>query len=156
MDVWRIARRVYPVLSGEGARLRGGRWNSPGTPLVYTAGSQALAVLELLVWVDPEDVPEDLLLHQLQVPDELVGWLALEALEPDWRGVRHAGCRSIGDTWAASGDSLALGVPSAVVPTNPGRGRTGEWNYLLNPRHPAISRVRRVTSQPFSFDPRLL
>ena len=67
MRVWRIARERYDPLSGEGARLYGGRWNSPGRPVVYAAGHSALAVLEALVWTDPEDVPDDLRLFELEI-----------------------------------------------------------------------------------------
>lgn len=70
MRVWRIAREVYPLLDGEGARRWGGRWNSPGTPIVYTASSSALAVLESLVARDEEDAPEDLILASIRVPDD--------------------------------------------------------------------------------------
>jgi len=40
---------VKTALSGEGAHLYRGRWNSPGRPIVYLATSRALAALELLV-----------------------------------------------------------------------------------------------------------
>ena len=52
MRAWRICRDAYADLTGEGARLWGGRWNSPGRPLVYAADSAALAVLEVRVHLD--------------------------------------------------------------------------------------------------------
>src|ERR1700739_4951597 len=50
MEAWRItrARKSAEALSGEGARIYGGRWNSPGIRMVYTAGSRSLAILEIL------------------------------------------------------------------------------------------------------------
>ena len=51
---WRIVKTRYSAdaFSGEGARLYGGRWNSPGVAMVYTAGSKSLATLEVLVHLD--------------------------------------------------------------------------------------------------------
>jgi RES domain-containing protein len=50
--VWRICRRPFADLSGEGARLYGGRWNAPGRPLIYAAESAALAVLEVSFFME--------------------------------------------------------------------------------------------------------
>ena len=149
MRVWRIARGRFPVLDGEGSRRIGGRWNSPRVPLVYTSGSRSLAVLEARVGIDPANVPADLRLFEIDVPDEA----PLEVLDPrlldaDWQRPRSAGCQLLGDEWAASLRTLVLAVPSAVVPD--------ERNYLINPRHPAITAARVVRSLPFEFDPRLL
>lgn len=149
MRVWRIAREVYPLLDGEGSRRWGGRWNSPGTPMVYTASSSALAVLESLVARDEEDMPEDLILATLRVPDDtLIERVEIETLPTDWQAPLHERCRSIGDEWAASRRSLILAVPSAVLPE--------ETNYLLNPLHPAGRKCKVVASRRFAFDPRLV
>src|SRR5712691_10095911 len=55
LTVWRLvtARFAKSAFSGEGARLYGGRWNRKGVPLVYTAGTQSLAMLEMLVQDEP-------------------------------------------------------------------------------------------------------
>ena len=34
MYVYRLCRARFKALDGEGARLNGGRWNSPGRPIV--------------------------------------------------------------------------------------------------------------------------
>ena len=54
ITAWRIVRARFAdsAFDGEGARRYGGRWNSRGTRMVYTAGSQALAALEMLVHLD--------------------------------------------------------------------------------------------------------
>jgi RES domain-containing protein len=56
---YRVVRRHYAGLTGEGARLYGGRFNPPGIPAVYTSQSIALAVLEILVRIDKSEVPSD-------------------------------------------------------------------------------------------------
>lgn len=149
MRVWRLASGRHAPLTGEGARLAGGRWNSPGVPLVYTSAHLSLAVLELLVHVDVRRIPEGLVAFGIEVPDEEV-----EVLDPSRLGAEgfadafHRGTREIGDGWARDGGSLALVVPSAVI--------RGERNVLLNPLHPAAERLHVAVEEPFSFDARLL
>lgn len=79
MLVWRITREACQALDGEGARLNGGGWNSEGVAVVYTSATLALAALEYLVHVDPEDVPEDLVAVQIQIPEGLPE----ERIQPD-------------------------------------------------------------------------
>jgi RES domain-containing protein len=147
--VWRICRRRHRAFDGEGARLYGARWNHPGTALVYTAGSLALAALELLVHVDTDLAPSGLLAIPADIPEEL----KFEALEPaslprDWRSYpAPETLKDIGTRWIERGASAVLAVPSAVIPT--------ERNYLLNPRHADFSRITIGQPTPFEFDPRL-
>jgi RES domain-containing protein len=150
MRVWRVARRVYSALDGEGARKAGGRWNSPGTPLVYTSSALSLAVLELLVHTDPDLVPRDLYAFEIDVPASLTAQiLDLATLPSNWRDIpNHPACRAIGDAWLERQNHPVLGVPSAVVPE--------ELNYLINPAHPGASQVRVARSRAFSFEVRLL
>lgn len=148
MRVWRISREAYPLLDGEGARRWGARWNSPGTAVVYTASTPSLALLESLVARDDEDVPEDLVLAAIDVPDgAAVERLSRDALPADWQAPQHPRCRALGDEWAASKRTLVLAVPSAVLPE--------EVNYLLNPLHPAIRRCEAVSARRLSLDARL-
>jgi RES domain-containing protein len=149
MRVWRIARAPYAAPNGLGAELYGGRWNSPGRPLVYTAGSAPLAVLETLVHLDPDVVPDDLRLFAIEVPDGLEREVVRAGELPEgWSGPDgHRHCRPIGDRWLARARTPLLVVPSAVV-------AEGE-NFLFNPRHPATV-LTVVEARPFSFDLRLL
>jgi RES domain-containing protein len=150
MRVWRIARGVYNPLDGEGPRRFAGRWNSQGVPVVYTAAHLSLAVLEVLVHTDPDLIPNDLTVYEIEIPDDLsISHVRSDALPPDWALVPdHGACREIGDAWLASGTSAVLGVPSAVIPE--------ETNYLVDPAHVESTRVRVVSARPFVFDPRLL
>lgn len=150
MLVYRICRRAYQALDGEGARLYGGRWNTPGTALVYTSSSLALAALEYLVHVDPDLVPADLTALTIDVPDDApIDTLSAKLLPADWARIpEHPACQLLGDEWTRRGVALALRVPSAPVPE--------EMNVLLNPRHSGAARVRVVAAREFAFDPRLL
>lgn len=148
--MWRITRRAHQALDGEGARLFGGRWNSEGVPLVYASVTLSLAALEYLTHVDVEDVPDDLIALEIELPDDApTEVLGASTLPRDWtRSEGHPACVAAGDGWARTGRTLALQVPSAVIPE--------ERNVLLNPRHPAAERIRVVSARDFSFDLRLL
>jgi RES domain-containing protein len=139
MELWRLCRRPYADLTGEGARRLGGRWNSPGWPVVYLAEHPALAALEVRVHLDLpfELLPADFVLMRVALPDDLV--TRLDAIPPD--------TAKAGDAWLAGARSAALRVPSVLMPHT--------WNVLLNPRHPKAEQARIVAIEPFGFDPRL-
>ena len=150
LTIYRIVTKKRPnkVLDGEGARLLGGRWNSKGKRCVYTAGSESLAVLEVLVHAERPLVSSRCRLFELQLSEEDV--LHLDKLPDNWRAEPPPPeTAEIGDAWLDSNESLALAVPSTVVPR--------EWNYLLNPKHDRFdSLVSKSKRLPFEFDSRLL
>jgi RES domain-containing protein len=145
--VWRLARRKHAALDGEGARLAAGRWNSWGVPVVYTSEHLSLAVLEVLVHVDSDLLPHDLIAFEIEIPDG-VSHVRVDAtgLPRGWR-TRIDRCRRVGDAWIADGRSAVLAVPSVVIPH--------ETNFLINPRHARSGRVRVVRSERFQLDIRL-
>jgi RES domain-containing protein len=147
--VWRITRESYQALDGEGARLYGGRWNSEGSPVVYTSATLALAALEYLVHVDPAQVPDDLCAMGVDVPDDLVIGSTDPAIFPsDWTHVPdHPACLEHGDRWIREATTPALWVPSAVIPQ--------EQNLLINPVHPDATVVTVSSVRAFALDPRL-
>jgi RES domain-containing protein len=142
--VFRLSKAAFVTLDGEGARLYGGRWNSPGRPMVYTAQSPSLAVLEVLVHLDlPLDLmPDDYRLLAIDVPDGA----PIETLAATPADI--GACQAAGDDFLSRGASLAMIAPSVVVPR--------ESNVLLNVSHVAMADVRVVSNDPFSFDPRLI
>jgi len=147
--VWRLvtARRADSAFSGEGARLYGGRWNSKGVPMVYTAGSQSLALLEMLVQDDP--LRARYVVISATIPDQVeIERLTEDALPADWRGLgARERLREVGSAWVRSLSSAVLAVPSAVIPA--------EWNYLLNPLHPVFGQIEVGKPLPFFTDLRL-
>ena len=72
-SVWRITSNKFikSAFNGEGARLFGGRWNSRGTPLIYTAESKSLAALEILVHLESPDLLQKLADTQAPVERKL-------------------------------------------------------------------------------------
>lgn len=148
--VWRMttARFAQTAFSGEGARLYGGRWNPKGWEVVYTAESQSLALLELMVQDDP--LRAHYVLIPAQLPSDLPAThIDAEQLPDNWRtiGARDV-LQGIGQEWLQSAQTAVLSVPSAVVPA--------ERNYLLNPRHPDFARIAIGEPQSLQTDTRLL
>lgn len=133
---YRIVKKKHQAtcFSGEGTRLYGGRWNSRGKRCTYLAASESLAVLEVMVHLADyrllrHYVLFEVLLHAADiryVPDDLLprGW-SNDPAPPQ--------TAALGDGWLDSGDSVALSVPSAVIPR--------ERNYLLNVEHTDYPRV---------------
>ncbi|SRR5712692_2865959 len=148
---WRITKRKHArnAFSGEGAREFGGRWNNPGTVIVYTAQSQSLAVLEMLVHLESPELLEKYVLLEVEIDGALVTDVERSQLPRNWRtDPPPAQVRAIGDEWVRAGSSAVLRVPSALVP--------GENNFLLNPNHPDFTRLRIGKPLSLHFDPRLV
>jgi RES domain-containing protein len=147
---WRIIQRKFAKLAftGEGARRFGGRWNSPGHAVVYTAQSLALAALEILVHVDSHRLLQDYVAIPVTIGQHLVTQVDDSALPNSWRTYPSSkATRTIGDAWVSQGASVVLQVPSAVIPS--------ECNFLLNPAHRDFVKLRIGKAQRFRFDPRL-
>ena len=71
-DVYRITKDRYANdLSGNGARLYGGRWNSKGVPVVYAGEHRSLCLLEFLVHVPPDVLPSDMSMVTIRIPGGL-------------------------------------------------------------------------------------
>jgi len=150
MKAWRITqkRRARTAFSGEGARLYGGRWNSPGVPMVYVAQTQSLAVLEVLVHLDTPALLEQYVFLEADFDDSLVTVLDRSSLPRSWKADPvPESVQTVGDRWASSGSSAVLRVPSVLVPE--------ESNFLLNPRHPDFVKIAVSRPHAFRFDARL-
>lgn len=153
ITLWRIAPDTPEFtaddLSGRGAELSGGRWNRPGTPVVYASSSRALACLESIAHLGAGDLPLNRYLVEIRVPVAVwrqrvemdpaahVGWDAEPACKVslDW-----------GTAWAAASTALLGAVPSVIVPE--------ESNILVNPRHPDVTATRARKIRKWTYDTR--
>jgi len=148
---WRIvkAKLTEQAFDGEGARLYGGRWNSPGISVVYTSESIALAVLEILVHLADQETLQSYRLGSAEFDDSLLETLDPTRLPKSWRNSpAAAGLQQIGNDWIAGGSAAILQVPSVITGER-------ESNYLLNPWHPEFAAIELQQPEPFWLDPRL-
>jgi RES domain-containing protein len=149
MIVYRLAKTAFAHdLSGTGAEIYGGRWNSKGLALLYTAQSQALAYTELAIRLPLSIAPRDYSMVTIQIPNDVsILQLTAKNLPKDWRANPHPeSTRKIGDGFVKEGEYLVLQVPSAIVP--------GESNFLVNPRHPQARQLKVRQVELFEFDSR--
>jgi len=138
LTVYRICKAKYPANDGEGARLAGGRWNHKGTALVYCGATASLCASEVLA--PSAKLPADMIVIGARIPKSVaIRTIDETDLPANWSGsVATKKTKNIGTSWAKSGATAVLSVPSVVVPN--------ELNYLLNPAHP-ISR-KSVSPRP--------
>jgi RES domain-containing protein len=151
MHLWRLVKTRYAknAFDGEGARLHGGRWNSPGTRVAYASDSSALAVLEILVNLKDDSLLSAYSLVTATVPDKLVAGLDRKLLPPNWKSSPvPPAVQAIGDVWSKNSTSLALRVPSAIVDHS--------YNILINPGHREFARIEIMTIDRYDFDRRFL
>ncbi len=151
VHAWRIFKPQHAAtaLTGEGARRFGGRWNSKGVPIIYAAGSQALAALEMLVHLSSAEMLQHYQFCRLTFNEALIESIDIKALPKDWRNdPGPKSLRSVGDQWFGRARRPVLLVPSTIVPD--------EFNYLINPSHRDFSKVKIGPIVPFQFDRRLI
>ena len=142
MRLFRMARRRFADdLSGTGARLAGGRWNSVGNSVLYTSMSISLALCEYLVNSKIKQSPADMCVITIEAPDDSLKTVSDPALLESRILTIDAG-----DKWIRSGETLCLKVPSKVVPL--------EFNVLVNPSHQMFGKIKVISIDGFSFDER--
>jgi len=150
INAWRIVSANYKdkAYTGDGARVHGGRWNSKGVAVVYTADSLALASIEMIINLPAPKLLQKYVRISAQISSDLVSDLPEVDLPEDWNSRPISpSTRAIGDSWVKKQSSAVLRVPSIVVPD--------EYNYLLNPAHPDFAKIEVGKPIIYYFDPRL-
>jgi RES domain-containing protein len=153
--LWRIAKHTAEYeatdLSGGGAKVAGGRWNSRGTPVVYAASTISLATLEALAHLGDNISIRNAFLVQISVPQSV--WRRRELIEakslpPTWVAEPPGSTTMLfGDRWIAGMSAPLLLVPSVIVPE--------EYNVLINPAHPQAKGITAMVLRQYVYDPRL-
>lgn len=144
ITAWRIVSANYKdkAYAGDGARIYGGRWNSKGVAVVYTAGSLALASIEMIVNLPAPKLLQRYVRISARISLDLVLDLSEADLSEDWNSRPISpSTRAIGDQWIKEQRSAVFRVPSIVVPD--------EYNYLLNPTHPDFAKIE--ISKPIGY-----
>lgn len=151
--LWRIGTvtpdHTADDMSGKGAEKTGGRWNSRGTPVVYTSENIALATLETIAHIGAGDLPLNRYLVKIEVPTDVYDARQVADPPPVGWDAEPAGLPSsaLGDAWANRGMAALLDVPSVIVPD--------ERNVLINPRHADARKIKAQMVRKWIYDPRL-
>jgi RES domain-containing protein len=153
MRAWRLSlARFSNRLDGGFGLTQPGRWNSIGRRVTYAATAPSLCVLEKLVHLDLAIAfPEDLIMVEIEIPDER-GLLRLEPsdLPERWEN-DELSTRRIGDAWHDARRTLALSVPSVILPLS----GIADRNLVLNHECYGAEQMRILRSEPFHLDQRL-
>ncbi len=149
MLVYRIGRTKFAhELSGEGARLHGGRWNQKLVRCIYTSESRALALLEYTANVNIEDIPRALSVTTFEIPEEHIFQIETAKLPGNWlSSPAPSSTKSLGSSLLTESGYLIVKIPSAIM--------VDEFNYLLNPAHPDYEKIRILDVRDFVYDVRL-
>lgn len=149
MFVYRIVNSKHSSdLSGLGASLYGGRWNSKGKPVIYTGESVEIALLEVLANITIPNL-NNYDLVKIEIPDNSIDELISEDLPKNWKHYpAPINITKIGDKWINSNKSVALKVPSCIIQT--------ANNYILNFNHHDSKKVKIISTAPFKIDSRLI
>ena len=146
--VIRIASRKYPIFDGAGAARFGARWNNPGRRIVYTADSFAGAMLEKLVHLNINRLPQSESWVECPLPETV----SLESLDaaalPGWDSEDQRASRAYGDHWFDQKRSLVLAVPSIITGGH-------SFNLLIHQEHQEFKLLRPTEPQPVKWDDRL-
>ena len=151
MIVYRITKKEHAALDGMGGMFGSGRWHKKGNPVIYTSEHASLAAWEKLVHVASfENLPDDLLLVKIKIPDSVeIKTVPEKILVPGWDGYPFSSeTVDYGTAFLHKKEHLALKVPSVIIPD--------EFNVILNPLHPDIRKCRIIGTEPFVFDGRIL
>jgi RES domain-containing protein len=144
MVIWRLQSSKCPLINSEGAKLTGGRWNRPGTGVIYASEDTVLAAMEVIV--HHGGIPQDYVGIRIEIPDDLeIGTLDVPDGWPDL--VPEEVTAEQGTNWANTCKQAVLRVPSATMSVS-------GYNYVLNPAHSDFARIS-FSFEPVRFDPRL-
>lgn len=150
MIVFRLTKKKYSHdLSGKGAEIAGGRWNSKNVAVVYTSESRALCTAEIAVHTQLGIIPKDYELVHILIPDSIQFMeISPDELPLPWNSIPYNSItQNIGNHFIDTKEYPVLKVPSAVIP--------GDFNYLINPGHPDSREIKIIKTEAFSFDARL-
>jgi RES domain-containing protein len=150
MEVFRITKAKYAKkLSASGGQ---NRWNRENEYVVYTSGSRALAVLEMVAHRSAKMRREDFKLLTVELPGgrKFYEEKLANGLPPDWKSMKNYNIlQRMGSGWYLSKSRLILKVPSVLV--------EGAYNYVINTDHPDFrNNVLLKSVEDFNWDSRLL
>ncbi len=148
MQLFRAAACKYiHDLSGNGGLYAAGRWHRKGTRVIYFSEHISLAKLEVLA--NSVFLPKNMCLLTIEVSADIaIKKIDLDELPKNWESYPHPdSLKRITSAWIKESKTLLLKIPSVQSPT--------EYNYLLNPVHPEMKKVKLFSIEQLKFDQRL-
>lgn len=150
MRIYRISKTEYiNDLSGEGARLYGGRWNKIGDAMLYFSQNLSLSLLEIIVHADYSELPLDYSFVEVEIPESFIKTIqSVDFVQPKWNTAGAVNqLQMLGSNWLQRKENLAMKVPSAIL--------TQENNILINPVHKDFEKLKIRRIDKLDLDPRL-
>ena len=148
MQIFRIGDERHPIWDGTGAALIGGRWNSPGKPVIYGSLSYSCALLEILAHANIGRIPTTQRFVVADVPDRVsVASYDEQSLPVGWDSENSASARAFGDQWLKEERVAVLVVPSVIARL--------DRNALVNPLHPNANQLMVTAPEKIIWDKRL-
>ncbi|MDI7776595.1 RES domain-containing protein [Asticcacaulis sp. EMRT-3] len=140
------ANGKFPIYDATGARLYPGRWNTPSSPIIYSAANYATTLLEKLVH-GGGILPDDQHYIEITIPPG-VSYERFDTKKyPGWDGYDETICKTYGAAWYIQKRSVILLVKSAVTKIDD--------NILINPDHPEFKMLTPSLHEPVYWDGRL-
>jgi RES domain-containing protein len=146
MEVYRLTSQQYAnSLSGKGAALYGARWNSIGIEVLYTAANRSLAIAEVAVHFTLATLPKNFMMVTIHIPDEIEIFMIYNSILPaNWNSFPHSkSTQQFGDQFIAENKYCVMQIPSVVS--------KGDYNLLINPKHPQIETISIIEVENFPF-----
>jgi RES domain-containing protein len=137
---------TYPIFDATGSTIAPGRWNTVGSPMIYTSEYYSTALLEKLVHGSGR-LPPNQHWIRVTVPRGVAYEVLTEATLPNWDSMPPVASKAFGERWYFEKRSLVLIVPSVVA--------RADNNVLINPRHPEFGSIETSLHQPVYWDRRL-
>jgi len=149
LKIYRIAKQKFiNDLTGEGARLYGGRWNKKGSAMLYFSEHLSLCVLEMLVHTDQQLITNNYYFIEVEISEKMIKSISESKLPFNWRSNNLISeTQDFGNNWLQNNKELALRIPSAVLPS--------ESNILINPNHIEVSKIKIIKTSELNLDARL-
>jgi RES domain-containing protein len=147
MTVYRFSHPKYADdISGVGAKLKGGRWNLPGTALLYTSATISLCLLETLANARTLEQLHVVQLMEIELPDSEIHEINSSKLKKEWWNDFEY-TQWMGTEIIRTNAPLIVKCPSAIVEQ--------ENNFLINTSHKQFSKIKLKARNNFRFDERL-
>ena len=137
---------AYPILDATGSTIAPGRWNTAGSPVIYTSQHYSTALLEKLVHGSGR-LPPNQHYVKVTIPRGLTYEVFSQPALPDWDRMPATVSKVFGERWCFEKRSLILIVPSVVARL--------DNNILINPAHPQFASLEPSLHEPVYWDRRL-